>query len=176
MNRNGGCVGPCCDGRREAHALHVSALEKQRRSDTTHRSELAAENSWNNTQSPTQQLRRWADIVLVCPCSANTLAKIANGLCDNVVVSSLPILIFPSLISFNSQTSVLRALDPITPTYLFPAMNTFMYTHPLTAKQLKLVIDELGYNVIGPQGSKGLACGDIGKSLMLATGSFRAFR
>lgn len=43
-------------------------------------------------------------------------------------------------------------------------MNTFMYTHPLTAKQLKVVIDELGYKVIGPQGSKGLACGDIGKS------------
>jgi hypothetical protein len=69
-----------------------------------------------------------------------------------------------------SQTSVLRALDPITPTYLFPAMNTFMYTHPLTAKQLKVVIDDLGYQVIGPQGSKGLACGDIGKSLPLLLG------
>ncbi|KAJ9126573.1 hypothetical protein QFC24_001601 [Naganishia onofrii] len=89
------------------------------------------------------ELRRWADIVLVVPCSANTLGKIANGLCDNVV------------------TSVLRALNPVTPTYLFPAMNTFMYTHPITAKQLKVVTEELGYKVIGPQGSKGLACGDI---------------
>lgn len=32
------------------------------------------------------ELRRWADIVLVAPCSANTLAKIANGICDNLVV------------------------------------------------------------------------------------------
>jgi phosphopantothenoylcysteine decarboxylase len=33
------------------------------------------------------ELRRWADIVLIAPCSANTLAKIATGLCDNLVVS-----------------------------------------------------------------------------------------
>jgi phosphopantothenoylcysteine decarboxylase len=32
------------------------------------------------------ELRRWADVVLVAPCSANTLAKIAHGLCDNLVV------------------------------------------------------------------------------------------
>jgi phosphopantothenoylcysteine decarboxylase len=50
-----------------------------------------------------------------------------------------------------------------------------MYTHPLTAKQLKIVIDELGYNVIGPQGSKGLACGDIGKSLYPSFRNPRAF-
>lgn len=33
------------------------------------------------------QLRRWADIVLVAPCSANTLAKITHGICDNILVS-----------------------------------------------------------------------------------------
>jgi Flavoprotein len=33
------------------------------------------------------ELRRWADVVLIAPCSANTLAKIANGMCDNLVVS-----------------------------------------------------------------------------------------
>ena len=32
------------------------------------------------------ELRRWADIVLVAPCSANTLSKIAHGLCDNLAV------------------------------------------------------------------------------------------
>ncbi|KAL4071991.1 flavoprotein, partial [Scleroderma citrinum] len=35
------------------------------------------------------ELRRWADVVLVVPCSANTLAKIAGGLCDNLVVCIL---------------------------------------------------------------------------------------
>lgn len=35
------------------------------------------------------ELRRWADIVLVAPCSANTLSKIAHGLCDNLAVRKL---------------------------------------------------------------------------------------
>lgn len=76
----------------------------------------------------------------------------------------------PRLTLKHRQTSVLRALDPVTPTYLFPAMNTFMYTHPLTEKQLKIVVDEMGYEVVGPQGSKGLACGDVGKSFSLSHG------
>ncbi|KAJ7847710.1 flavoprotein-domain-containing protein [Mycena olivaceomarginata] len=48
------------------------------------------------------ELRRWADIVLVAPCSANTLSKIAHGVCDNLA------------------TSLMRALAPTTPTYIFP--------------------------------------------------------
>ncbi len=35
------------------------------------------------------ELRRWADIVLVAPCSADTLAKISNGICDNLLVSQV---------------------------------------------------------------------------------------
>ncbi|KAJ2934451.1 hypothetical protein H1R20_g2587, partial [Candolleomyces eurysporus] len=93
------------------------------------------------------ELRRWADIVLVAPCSANTLAKIAQGICDNVV------------------TSLMRALSPSTPTYIFPAMNTLMYEHPLTAEHLRIVKDVIKYNVVGPIG-KALACGDIGIGAM----------
>jgi hypothetical protein len=59
------------------------------------------------------------------------------------------------------QTSLLRALAPTTPTYLFPAMNTLMYEHPLTAEHLRVVRDVIRYNVVGPIGKK-LACGDIG--------------
>ncbi|KAF9525531.1 flavoprotein [Crepidotus variabilis] len=93
------------------------------------------------------ELRRWADIVLVAPCSANTLAKIAQGLCDNLV------------------TSLMRALSPATPTYIFPAMNTLMYEHPLTAEHVRVVREVVRYNVIGPIG-KGLACGDVGLGAM----------
>ncbi|KAL0960721.1 hypothetical protein HGRIS_005747 [Hohenbuehelia grisea] len=93
------------------------------------------------------ELRRWADIVLVAPCSANTLAKIANGLCDNLV------------------TSLLRALAPTTPTYVFPAMNTLMFEHPLTAEHLRVVREVIRYNVVGPIG-KALACGDTGLGAM----------
>ncbi|KDN48332.1 hypothetical protein RSAG8_02924, partial [Rhizoctonia solani AG-8 WAC10335] len=93
------------------------------------------------------ELRRWADVVLVAPCSANTLAKIASGLCDNLA------------------TCVLRALAPSTPTFVFPAMNTHMYKHPLTARHLDTIKDIIGYTVVGPIG-KALACGDIGMGAM----------
>ncbi|KAG1835517.1 flavoprotein [Suillus variegatus] len=93
------------------------------------------------------ELRRWADIVLVAPCSANTLSKIAHGLCDNLA------------------TSLLRALAPTTPTYVFPAMNTLMYEHPLTAEHLHVVWDVVRYQVVGPIG-KNLACGDVGLGAM----------
>ncbi|KAI5836313.1 flavoprotein [Schizophyllum commune Tattone D] len=93
------------------------------------------------------ELRRWADIVLVAPCSANTLSKIAHGACDNLV------------------TSLLRALSPTTPTYVFPAMNTLMYEHPLTAEHLRIVREVVGYEVVGPIG-KTLACGDVGLGAM----------
>ncbi|TDL27438.1 flavo protein [Rickenella mellea] len=93
------------------------------------------------------ELRRWADVVLVAPCSANTLAKIAGGICDNLV------------------TSLLRALSPSTPTYIFPAMNTLMYEHPLTAEHLRVIKDVVGYQVVGPIG-KNLACGDVGVGAM----------
>ena len=41
------------------------------------------------------ELRRWADVVLVAPCSANTLAKIAGGLCDNLAVCTVADFMFP---------------------------------------------------------------------------------
>jgi len=104
--------------------------------------------SWKKIGDPILhiELRRWADIVLVAPCSANMLSKIAHGLCDNLA------------------TSLMRALAPTTPTYIFPAMNTLMYEHPLTAQHLK-VVHEIGYNVVGPIG-KNLACGDVGVGAM----------
>ncbi|GAA5853456.1 hypothetical protein JCM3766R1_000772 [Sporobolomyces carnicolor] len=93
------------------------------------------------------ELRRWADLVLVAPCSANTLAKLNHGLCDNIL------------------TSLLRALPRHVPVTIYPAMNTHMYSHPLTARQLSFVRDDLGYRVEGPIPKK-LACGDIGIGAM----------
>lgn len=65
------------------------------------------------------------------------------------------------LVLITLKTSLLRALSPTTPTYVFPAMNTFMYEHPLTAEHLRVIRDVIGYNVVGPIG-KILACGDVG--------------
>ncbi|PLW13912.1 hypothetical protein PCANC_08204 [Puccinia coronata f. sp. avenae] len=105
--------------------------------------------SWSKISDPIVhiELRRWADVILVCPCSANTLAKISNGLCDNLL------------------TSLIRATNPKdTPVIIFPSMNTLMYDHPLTQKQIR-VIEEIGVEVNGPI-SKTLACGDIGLGAM----------
>ena len=35
------------------------------------------------------ELRRWADILLIAPLDANTMAKLANGICDNLLVSAI---------------------------------------------------------------------------------------
>lgn len=66
------------------------------------------------------------------------------------------------VITARAQTSLLRALAPTTPTYVFPAMNTLMYEHPLTEQHLRIVREVIGYTVVGPIGKK-LACGDIGE-------------
>jgi len=90
------------------------------------------------------ELRRWADLFLVAPLDANTLAKFVNGLCDNCL------------------TCVWRAWDRSRPVVVAPAMNTHMWEHPLTQRQLEaLSIDTPRIRVIGPQ-VKELACGDVG--------------
>jgi len=45
-------------------------------------------------------------------------------------------------------------------------MNTLMYEHPLTAEHIRIVQDVVKYQVVGPIG-KGLACGDVGKFLII---------
>jgi phosphopantothenoylcysteine decarboxylase len=96
------------------------------------------------------ELRRWADIMLISPLSANTLAKIANGISDNLL------------------TNIIRAWGPQQsnikkPILAAPAMNTFMYTHPITAKQLAILSspDWFGIEILKPV-EKVLVCGDIG--------------
>ncbi|GAA6042638.1 hypothetical protein JCM8097_008259 [Rhodosporidiobolus ruineniae] len=132
-----------------AHFFDVEALEKEHEGRVRVWTDADEWAGWNKIGDPVLhiELRRWADVVLVAPCSANTLAKITHGICDNIL------------------TSFLRALPTFVPVYLFPAMNTHMYSHPLTAKQLRMVQDELGYRVFGPIG-KTLACGDIGLGAM----------
>ncbi|XP_059644825.1 probable phosphopantothenoylcysteine decarboxylase [Cornus florida] len=92
------------------------------------------------------ELRRWADIMVIAPLSANTLGKIAGGLCDNLL------------------TSVVRAWDYSKPLFVAPAMNTFMWNNPFTERHLVL-IDELGISLIPPV-TKMLACRDYGNGAM----------
>jgi len=96
-------------------------------------------------------LRNWADMMLVAPLSAHSLAKFRGGLCDDVV------------------SSVVRAWDFEKPLILAPAMNTAMWDHKLTQEQLtaiqKFAVDPDKVIVIDPM-VKTLACGDHGKGAL----------
>ena len=104
------------------------------------------------------ELRRWADILVIAPCSANTLAKLANGLCDDLL------------------SCIVRAWDfkdPNKRLIIAPAMNTMMWESPFTQKHLETLV-ELGggtmdnqkrVQIIGPV-EKTLACGDVGNGAM----------
>ncbi|GAB1605130.1 phosphopantothenoylcysteine decarboxylase-like isoform X1 [Argonauta hians] len=92
------------------------------------------------------ELRRWADILIICPLDANTLAKIANGLCDNLL------------------TCIVRAWDPKKPLLFAPAMNTLMWEHVLTQRHINTLKD-FGYTEI-PCVAKKLACADVGMGAM----------
>lgn len=73
---------------------------------------ISEEATWNNHV----ELGRWADALLVAPCSANTLAKLANGLCDNLVCAVY--------------------LSAICPVFIAPAMDEDMWHHPSTKANL----------------------------------------
>lgn len=89
-------------------------------------------------------LRRWADVFVLAPASANTYSKCKLGLCDSLLLS------------------VYRAWDFNKPVICAPAMNTMMWDN------LNLQIEEskeLGMFII-PPAEKMLACGDVGKGAM----------
>ena len=91
-------------------------------------------------------LGKEADLFLVAPASANTIAKLAIGLADNMV------------------TSTALALPQGTKKILAPAMNTKMLEHPATQRNLKLLHD-YGYQIIQPRHAT-LACGDQGSGAL----------
>ncbi|XP_044258507.1 phosphopantothenoylcysteine decarboxylase [Tribolium madens] len=92
------------------------------------------------------ELSKWADIFVIAPLDANTLAKIANGLCDNLL------------------TCTARAWELSKPLIFCPAMNTKMFQHPLTATQISTLIS-WGYIEV-PVIEKTLMCGDTGAGAM----------
>lgn len=92
------------------------------------------------------ELRRWADLFLIAPLSANTLSKIANGLCDDLL------------------SCVARAWDFEKPFFVAPAMNSAMWTHPVTKTHLE-TLRSYGVHIIPPI-SKRLACNDVGIGAM----------
>lgn len=86
-------------------------------------------------------LADWADLIIVAPATANVIGKLANGLADDMVT-----------------TTLLAATAPV---WIAPAMNVNMYNHPAVMRNIEQLYKD-GYRFIEP--SEGyLACGYIGK-------------
>lgn len=83
-------------------------------------------------------LAQKADLLIIAPCTANTLAKMACGLADNVLTST--------------------ALACSCPILVAPAMNSQMYKHPATQQNISTLAAQ-GVEVVGPKQSGVLACG-----------------
>lgn len=115
------------------------------------------------------ELRRWADLLVIAPLSANTLAKISNGICDNLLTSVVrawqvePI----SDLSTDATTSQVSAPQQKR-IFIAPAMNTAMWRHPLTSLHLRSSEQNQYYHwfdIMRPV-EKTLACGDTGDGAM----------
>ncbi|KAM0306856.1 hypothetical protein HYE67_002853 [Fusarium culmorum] len=107
------------------------------------------------------ELRRWADVLVIAPLSANTMAKIVNGLCDNLLTSVVR--------AWDTTGSVDGVKKKI---LVAPAMNTAMFSHPITATHIKVLEKDWGgengwFEVLQPI-SKSLACGDVGNGAMVS--------
>ncbi len=90
--------------------------------------------------SPHTELARWAEVVVVVPATAATLAKLATGMSVDLVTATL--------------------LAGTAPTLLAPAMHTEMWEHPATRRNIAILTAD-GYHFIGPE-SGPLAGGDVG--------------
>lgn len=87
-------------------------------------SDFYSENgTWNNHV----ELAIWADVIIMAPCTANTLSKMVHGTCDNLVLATY--------------------MSAKCPVFIAPAMDLDMYKHPSTQQNLELAAD-FGHHII----------------------------
>lgn len=120
----------------------VSALSLSTVSKNPVAHDLSNDSQWENHV----KLGRWADLFLIAPTSANTIAKMANGLCDNLLLAIY-----------------LAARSPIA---IAPAMDEDMYLHPSTTKNLQTLSSYPEHHIL-PVDEGELASGIVGKGRMM---------
>lgn len=118
----------------------ISALTMATLSKHDVHTEVISNESWNNHV----ELGLWADVMLVAPCTATTLAKMANGIADNMVVACY--------------------LSAKCPVWVAPAMDLDMWLHGSTKRNLDL-LRSYGNHII-PVGHGELASGLVGDGRM----------
>ncbi|MDO5100418.1 MAG: bifunctional phosphopantothenoylcysteine decarboxylase/phosphopantothenate--cysteine ligase CoaBC [Eubacteriales bacterium] len=86
-------------------------------------------------------IAKQADVFVIAPASANVIGKVAGGIADDMLTTTIMAVTAPILIA--------------------PAMNTRMYENPIVQRNMN-ILRELGYHFIEPDAGR-LACGDVGK-------------
>ncbi|MBK7429071.1 MAG: bifunctional phosphopantothenoylcysteine decarboxylase/phosphopantothenate--cysteine ligase CoaBC [Saprospiraceae bacterium] len=102
--------------------------------------DISDQGQWNNHV----ELGLWADLMIIAPATANTLGKMANGICDNMLLATY--------------------LSAKCPVYVAPAMDLDMWKHPSTRRNLSLLAND-GVRQI-PVGYGLLASGLVGDGRM----------
>lgn len=98
----------------------------------------------NGTWNSHVEMALWADVMIVAPCTANTLSKMVHGMCDNLVIATY--------------------MSAKCPVFIAPAMDLDMYAHPSTKKNLELA-EGFGHFIIPAENGE-LASGLIGQGRM----------
>ena len=94
---------------------------------------------WQSDDRPDSQhigLARWCDLVIIAPTTADLIAKLAAGICDDIL--SLTICALPRS-------------PKATPVLLAPAMNAQMWENPITQRNLHTLQTVSGYHCVGPE-------------------------
>lgn len=105
--------------------------------------------TWNNHVD----LGMWADLILICPATANTLSKMANGNCDNLLIAVY--------------------LSAKCPVYFAPAMDLDMYKHQSTKDSIAKLLEN--GNILIPAETGELASGLIGEGRLAEPDSILDF-
>ena len=90
------------------------------------------------------ELARWADVVLIAPATADLMARLAQGMADDLLTT--------------------LCLASTAPKLMAPAMNQAMWRHPATLRNAQQLADD-GWQLIGPAAGD-QACGDVGPGRM----------
>jgi len=138
--------------RGESVRVILTAAARQFVSEATV-NELGAEAVFTDTFAENEEMQHidlghWADMIILAPASANTINKLAAGIADDML-----------------STTMLAAYGLGKPTIIAPAMNTRMLAHPATRASLK-TLHSWGYRVLETATGE-LACGEQGAGRLL---------
>ncbi len=92
------------------------------------------------------QLADWADCIVVAPATADIISKVAGGICDDLL-----------------STTLCACWDR--PVLLAPAMNNKMWANPIVQKNVAILQEQLKFKTVGPEAGR-LACGTEGVGRM----------